>query len=91
MSGVVGYSLKGIDAELTKGKTEKIFDPIISARMAQGELDYLEASEEEKREIVHRWCARMSDKQKKKAQKNDQKKSSNIEELGMSNGMEQGG
>ncbi|MCJ1429861.1 hypothetical protein MMC29_007776 [Sticta canariensis] len=38
-SAILGYSLKGIDAEITKVATQKIFDPIVSARMAQGELE----------------------------------------------------
>ena len=57
MSSIVGYPLKGIDVAITKGASEKILSPVIYARMAQGELEYQEASEEEKREIVNRWVA----------------------------------
>ena len=57
MSSIVGYPLKGIDVAITKGACEKMLSPVIYARMAQGELEYQEASEEEKREIVNRWVA----------------------------------
>jgi hypothetical protein len=59
---MVGYPLKGIDVAITKGATEKIFSPIISARIAQGELEYLEATEEEKREIIDEWIAKVGPK-----------------------------
>lgn len=52
MSGVVSYSLKGIDAEFSKGAAARIFEPILSARVAQGGLEYLHATEEEKTEII---------------------------------------
>lgn len=51
-SAILGYSLKGIDAEINKGATQKIFGPIVSARMPQGELEYLELREEEKKDII---------------------------------------
>lgn len=59
MGAIVGYPLKGIDVAITKGASEKILSPVISARVAQGELEYQGASEEEKREIVDRWVALM--------------------------------
>lgn len=62
MSGIVGYPLKGIDVAITKGWSEKIFLPIFGARMAQGELEYLAASEEEKKEIIDRWVEKMGPK-----------------------------
>lgn len=62
MSGVVGYSLKGIDAQISKGATMKIFDPIVSARMAQGEFEYVGVSQEEKKDIIERWGLQMKEK-----------------------------
>lgn len=55
MSGVVSYSLKGIDAEFSKGAAARIFEPILSARVAQGELEYLHATKGKKTEIIQ-WC-----------------------------------
>lgn len=66
MGGVVGYSLKGIDAQVTKGATMKIFDPVISARMAQGEHEYLGLCEEDKKDIVEKWHLKMAEKKKAK-------------------------
>lgn len=82
MSGVIGYSLKGIDAEISKGKIEKSFSPIIAARMAQGELEYLEASEEEKKEIIERWVAKVGPKKdnRKGAKKGKEKEGEKISE-----------
>lgn len=57
MSSIVGYPLKGIDVAITRGASEKILSPVIHARVAQGELEYQGASEEEKREVVDRWVA----------------------------------
>lgn len=62
MSGIFGYPLKGIDVAITKGASEKILSPVISARVAQGELEYRGASEEEKQEIIDRWVAKMGPK-----------------------------
>lgn len=69
MSGVVGYSLKGTDAEFSKGATARIFEPVISARVTQGELEYLQASEEEKTEIVQCWYAHLAQRQEQEAEK----------------------
>ena len=66
--------MKGIDAEITKVATQKIFDPIVSARMAQGELEYLEVSEAEKREVIQQWYIKVAEKKKKKKEKEMQSK-----------------
>ncbi|MCJ1468979.1 hypothetical protein MMC07_007610 [Pseudocyphellaria aurata] len=74
-SAMIGYSLKGIDAEFTKAMTHKILDPIVSARLAQGELEYLEVSKEEKKEIIQQWYSNVAEKNKeKKANKQMQSK-----------------
>ena len=78
-SGVLGYSLKGIDKEITKSATQKIFNPIISAREAQGELEYREASKEEKNEIIQRWCAKAAEK---KISRRERKKLNKTESKG---------
>ena len=70
MSAIVGYPLKGIDAQVTKGATMKIFDPIISARVAQGEHEYVKISEEEKRNIVEEWHLKIAEKKKSKDKQN---------------------
>lgn len=72
-SAILGYSLKGIDAEITKGATQKIFGPIVSARMAQGELEYLESREEEKKDIIQQWYAKVAEKKKKKKKEKEKK------------------
>ena len=59
---MVGYPLKGIDVAINKGVSEKVLLPIVGARIAQGELEYLGASEEEKKEIIDRWVAKMGPK-----------------------------
>lgn len=66
MSGILGYSLKGIEVEIGKGATQKVFNPIISARITQGEFEYIEVSEEEKRDIIERWHAQTAAKEKGK-------------------------
>lgn len=63
MSSIVGLPLKGIDVALTKDASKKTLSPVIYARMAQGELEYQVASEEEKREIVNRWVTLVGAKQ----------------------------
>ena len=73
ISGAVGYPLKGIDAAMTKGASEKILSPIISARIAQGELEFLVASEEEKKEIIDRWVAKMGPKKESRKGKGKEK------------------
>lgn len=70
MSGVVGYSLKGIDAEFSKGVTARIFEPVLSARVAQGELEYLHASEDEKKEIIQMWFSHLAQRQEQEVEKN---------------------
>lgn len=69
MSGVVGYSLKGINAEFSKGATARIFEPVLSARVAQGEWEHLPASEEEKTEIVQWWYSHLAQRQEKEVEK----------------------
>lgn len=69
MSGLVGYSLKGIDAEFSKGATARIFEPVLSARVAQGELEYLHASEDEKTEIIQWWYSHLALRQEQEVEK----------------------
>ena len=66
MSGTVGYPLKGIDAQIQKALMEKTFAPITSARMTQGEIEYTEASAEERQDIIDRWHLKLAEKQKNK-------------------------
>lgn len=66
MSGLVGYPLKGIDAQITKSAKMKIFDPIVSARMAQGESQYPRVSEEEKKDIIERWLVKCTENEVKR-------------------------
>lgn len=80
MSSIVGYPLKGIDVAITKGASEKILSPVIYARVAQGELEYQEASEEEKREIVDRWVALAGAKKTSRKDKGKGKGKENKEE-----------
>lgn len=68
-----GYSLKGIDSEITKVVTQKIFDPIVSTRMAQGELEYLEVGEEEKKEIIQQWYIKVAENKQRKKKKEKKK------------------
>ena len=60
MGAVLVYSMKGIDVEINKGAKQKSFDPIVSARILQGELEYLEVSEEEKKEIIQQWYTKVA-------------------------------
>lgn len=69
MSGVVGYSLKAIDGEFSKDAAARIFEPVLSARVARGELEYLNASEEEKTEIIQWWYSHLSLRQEQEAEK----------------------
>jgi len=55
MSGTVGYSLKGLDVEITRALRGLNQDAVVGARVAQGGWEFLEAREEEKREIVEAW------------------------------------
>lgn len=60
--------------EITKGASQKVFDRIVSARAAQGEKEYSEASEEEKKEIIQRWCDRVAGKKKTRKEQKRLKK-----------------
>ena len=51
----MGYPLKGIDVEIQNLTRRKRGEPISEARILQGEQEYLDATEEEKMEIVQRW------------------------------------
>jgi hypothetical protein len=68
MNGIVGYPLKGIDVEITNAFREDQGKLIVSARMAQGEREALDANEEEKGAIVERWHAIMADREREKSQ-----------------------
>lgn len=52
----------------------KILDTIVGARKSQGELEYLEVSEEEKKEIIQHWYTKVAEKKKKKKKKKLQSK-----------------
>lgn len=80
MSSIVGYPLKGIDVAITKGASEKILSPVVSARVAQGELEYQAASEEEKRDIVDRWVALVGEKKAPRKEKGKGKGKENVEQ-----------
>lgn len=75
----MGYPLKGIDVAITKGASEKILSPVISARMAQGELEYRGASEEEKKEIIDRWVTLVGPKKALRKEKGKGKGKENTE------------
>jgi hypothetical protein len=55
MSGSVGYSLKGLDVEISKAFNGKSRDVVWTARISQGEQEYSEASDAMKKEIVRQW------------------------------------
>jgi hypothetical protein len=68
MSGIAGYPLKGVDVEVTKAfKTDSV-KSIKSSRIAQGEKEYLDASAEERRNVVNRWHEVLAEEQLRKAQ-----------------------
>lgn len=74
VGAILGYTMKGIDVEISKGAKQKTFDPIVSAKILQGELEYLEVSEKEKKEIIQQWYTKValtqvSSKKKEKAKK----------------------
>lgn len=77
MSGLAGYSMKGVDVAITKSAVERIFKPITAARMAQGELEYRKASEDEKKDIIKRWKAAEDERQKNKKGKSVAKEGEN--------------
>jgi hypothetical protein len=59
MSGTVGYSLKGVDVAVSNALKSRKNDAVVVARIAQGEQEYLEASEATKDEIIKQWNLRM--------------------------------
>lgn len=79
---MIAYTLKGVDLEITKGAKQKIFDAVVSARIAQGELEYLEVSEGEKEEIIRQWYTKVAETQKTKKGKKLQSK----DKMGMGEG-----
>jgi acyl-CoA reductase-like NAD-dependent aldehyde dehydrogenase len=68
MSGIVGYSLKGVDVEVTKAFKADSAKSIKSSRIAQGEKEYLDTSEEERRHVLDRWHELLAEEQLRKAQ-----------------------
>lgn len=58
MSGSVGYSLKGLDVEISKAFNGKSMDVVRAARIAQGEQEYLDATHATREEIVKQWHLR---------------------------------
>ena len=59
MSGSVGYSLKGLDVQISKAFNGKSMDVVRAARLTQGEQEYVDATDAMKDEIVERWHLRM--------------------------------
>ena len=59
MSGSVGYSLKGLDVEISKIFSGRGSDVVQAARIAQGEQEYSEATEAMKNEIIKQWHMHM--------------------------------
>jgi hypothetical protein len=55
MSGTFGYSLKGLDMEISKAFGGGNSNAIMVARLAQGEQEYLKASDATKKEIIEQW------------------------------------
>ena len=55
MSGMLGYTLQGVDVEITKALRGLNADAIMRGRVAQGEWEYLEASEGTKMDVVRLW------------------------------------
>jgi hypothetical protein len=68
MSGIIGYPLKGVDIEVTKAFKKDSTKSIKSSRIAQGEKEYLEANEEERRAVLERWYQLLAEEQLRKAQ-----------------------
>jgi hypothetical protein len=57
MSGTVGYSLKGVDVAISNASGSRKCNPVVAARLAQGEQECLEASDATKKDIIQRWQA----------------------------------
>ncbi|KAI1206932.1 uncharacterized protein F4807DRAFT_463333 [Annulohypoxylon truncatum] len=53
--GLAGYTLKGIEKELSKHRLTELKAEILLIRFRQGLEDCWQATEEEKREVVERW------------------------------------
>ena len=68
MSGIVGYSLKGVDVEVTNAFKADSAKSIKSSRIAQGEKEYLDTSEEERRGVVGRWNELLAEEQLRKTE-----------------------
>ena len=57
MCAPVGYPLQGVDVEIQKlvaGRRKA--GPVETARLLQGEREYLESSQEERKEVIRRWA-----------------------------------
>lgn len=68
MSGITGYPLKGVDVAVTNAFRADSAKSIKSSRIAQGEREYLEVNEEERRAVVDRWHELLAAEQLRKAQ-----------------------
>ena len=51
----VAYPLKGIDVQMSRAFTSRRRDPVIMARIEQGEWERLKASDAEKQAILEQW------------------------------------
>lgn len=68
MSGIAGYPLKGVDVAVTNAFKTDSAKSIKSSRIAQGEMEYLDASAEERRGIIDRWHAAVAEQELRKAE-----------------------
>ena len=69
MSGTVGYSLKGVDVEVSNLLAGSSKGVVERARMSQGEREYLDLDEQEKRDVVERWHQRRREQEDGKKDK----------------------
>ena len=68
MTGIAGYPLKGVDVAVTNAFKTDSAKTIKSSRIAQGEREYLDASEEERRAVVERWYTVLAEEELRKAE-----------------------
>ncbi|KAF4462148.1 hypothetical protein FALBO_11044 [Fusarium albosuccineum] len=53
--GIPAYTMQGVHAEITKFFTKSVQNYIISSRAVQGQREMLEATPEEKEDVIKRW------------------------------------
>jgi sterol 3beta-glucosyltransferase len=59
--GLPGYTLKGLEKELSKHRLTELKAEVLLIRIRQGLDDYRQATVEEKRDVEYRWkllCSR---------------------------------